>query len=340
MSWIKNGITIFFSIFISFIIAEFSFRLLDIGYGNAPLERSAKYHHVHPANYNFLMHDPNGEYGGYYVYYDNLGFRVQEKTSQTLQFSNEKNAIIFLGDSFTEGNQVPYGETFVSLVGEELGIPAINLGVSTYSPLIYNLQIKNIVSQFKGNTVILQVFSNDFDGDESYLREAVYDGDKLIGIDGGSNNELIALARNSYLLRFLRKSQLLIKKILSNNKTNANKVNSTLDYEQNISDTQLKNTVQIIKLIKTNLAKQDKKLYVFLIPSKSLSLTNDCCINDILYSRFYAALEKLNINTINVKHSFEKIDNQYDLFFEKDIHLTSFGHRLIASSIISHLRNE
>jgi hypothetical protein len=338
MSWIKNGITILFSTFIALFCAEILLRILDIGYGNAPLENSTKYHHVHPSNYNFLMHDPNAEYGGYYVYYDDLGFRVRNKTSQTFQFSDEENAIIFLGDSFTEANQVTYDETFVSLVGEELGFPSVNFGVSTYSPLIYKLQIENIVSRFLGNSVILQVFSNDFGGDMSYFNKAVFDGDKIIGIDGGSNNELIVLARNSYLLRFVRKSQLLIKKILSNSNTNTGKFTSAFDYEQNITDSQLKNTVQIIKHIKENLAKQGKKLYVFLIPSKSLSLNNDCCLKDALYTRFYTALEKVNINTIDVKSSFENIDNQDKLFFEKNIHLTSHGHKVIANSIISHFR--
>ena len=57
MSWIKNGITILFSTFIALFCAEILLRILDIGYGNAPLENSTKYHHVHPSNYNFLMHE-------------------------------------------------------------------------------------------------------------------------------------------------------------------------------------------------------------------------------------------------------------------------------------------
>ena len=70
MSWIKNGATIVFSTFIAFLIAEILLRTLGIGYGNAPLERSPLYHHVHPSNYQFLMHDPRAEYGGYNIYYD------------------------------------------------------------------------------------------------------------------------------------------------------------------------------------------------------------------------------------------------------------------------------
>ena len=342
MSWIKNVATIVFSTFIAFLIAEILLRMLGIGYGNAPLERSPLYHHVHPSNYQFLMHDPRAEYGGYNVYYDDLGFRVRDKSSQTLQLTNEENAIIFLGDSFTEGNQVTYDETFVALVGEDLRMPSLNFGVTSYSPLIYELQIENILSSFDANTVVLQVFSNDFASDEGYLENALVEEGKITGIDGGKNNYIISLARNSYLLRFLQKSQLLLRAILSNTNTNANASGpiSAFDVEQTVTEGQLQNTVQIIQRINISLIEQGKKLYVFLIPSKSLSSNNDCCDADVLFIRFYAELEEINVNTIDVRSSFENNDNQHKLFFEEDIHLTTLGHREIATSIVSHFKNE
>ena len=82
---------------IALLIAEITLRFFGIGYGNSPHERSHTYHHVHPSNYQFLMHDPNGEYGGHHVYYDNLGFRVRDEASQTNKLANEDNAIVFLG---------------------------------------------------------------------------------------------------------------------------------------------------------------------------------------------------------------------------------------------------
>ena len=47
----------------------------------------------------------------------------------------------------------------------------------------------------------------------------------------------------------------------------------------------------------------------------------------------------MNVKTIDVKSSFENIKNQDELFFKIDIHLTPIGHKVIANSIISHLRN-
>ena len=56
---------------------------------------------------------------------------------------------------------------------------------------------------------------------------------------------------------------------------------------------------------------------------------------DITIPAFEPILEKFTLNS-----SFEKNDNQHKLFFEEDIHLTTLGHRAIATSIVSHLRNK
>lgn len=337
MSLIKNALTISISTLIALVCAEIVLRFLDIGYGNSPLERSHTYHHVHPSNYKFLSYDPNGEYGGYQVYYDDMGFRVSDDSSQTTQHRDLRETVIFLGDSFTEGKQVDYHETFVSLVSEQLQVPTINLGTSSYSPMIYALQVENIVSQFKADTVVLQIFSNDFGDDKNYLQHAVIEQDKIIGIDGGDNNILISIARNSFLIRFLRKSQLLIQTIFSSPEASSGMSASAFDYEQSVSDEELYSTVNIIQRIDSALAEQDKRLYVFLIPSKSLSLAQNCCNKDILYKRFYLALSESGIETIDVESFFEKRENQHELFFIKDIHLTSEGHQAVASSISDHL---
>lgn len=340
MSWIINVLTIVVSTLIAFLIAEVFLRIIGVGYGNAPLERSHIYHHMHPINYQFLMHNPNGEYGGFHVYYDNLGFRVKDEASQTNELIDEEKAIIFMGDSFTEGNQVPYDETFVSLVSERLQVPSVNFGVSSYSPLMYELQIKNIVSQFNANTVVLQIYSNDFSDDRAYFKYAVLKNFEIIGIDGGENNVIVTFLRKSYLARFIRKNQLLLQEILTNPNDTNEVPYSAFDYEQGVTDEDLLNTVNILRRIDSYLDEKNKKLYVFLIPSKTLSMAEECCLRDNLYTRFYSALDEVEIDTIDVRSYFEQSNDQNELFFNKDIHLTSKGHMAVASSIVSYLSNK
>ena len=331
--WIKNLAVITGSIFISLILLEISFRYFEIGFGNNPLENSRTYHHVHPKNYSFKMHDPNSEYGGYNVYYDDSRFRSPDQNTNITESYNTPDSIVFLGDSFTEGIQVNYQDSFVSLINLALDLPTLNLGVSSYSPTIYYLQSKYILDKLLGETVIMQIYVNDFYDDNLFIEKAILKKNELVGIDGGKSNHVIRFLRKSYVARFIRRSQLIIKKILSEPR-NFN-LSGAYEYEQNISDVDIKNTVKMIKRTEMTLKKQNKRLFVFLVPSKALSLQNKCCQSDNLYKRFYNQLAKNEISLIDVAPYFENYNNQNKLFFPKDPHLTEEGHKLITEAIVN-----
>ena len=106
MSWIKNILLVTASLIVALLLAEGILRFMQIGYGNAPLERSRIYHHAHPKNYSFLVHDPNDEYGGHHVFYDEIGSRISHFKDNTSAERHNTRAIVFMGDSFTEATQV------------------------------------------------------------------------------------------------------------------------------------------------------------------------------------------------------------------------------------------
>ena len=140
------------STLIALSIAEISLRILKIGYGNSPEESHPIFHHVHPAEYRFLSHNPTGEYGGHEIYYD--ADRLVANPSET----NTKNAnstcrVAFLGDSFTEAAQVAYNDSFVGLMEHNTNCSIKNYGVSSYSPIFYLLQWRQIVKKFKPTIV-------------------------------------------------------------------------------------------------------------------------------------------------------------------------------------------
>lgn len=337
MNLIKNLSTIIISLLISYILLEILFRVIDLGYGNNPLERSRVYHHVHPHNYSFKMHDPNNEYGGHNIYYDENRFRVENRNDETFDNLNNKENIIFLGDSFTEAVQVSYKDTFVSRVGDELGVPALNFAVSSYSPLIYKLQSKYILSKFAGKIVIMQIYTNDFYYDKHFNETSIFKNDELVAIDGGKNNFFISLLRKSYVARFVRKSQLTIRAMLTERSSFS--INHDFNYEKNVKDEYIKSTTKLIKDTEEILKNQNKQLFVFLVPSKHLSVQNICCKDDFLYSRFYNELKKNNISTIDIASFFSSHDNQKTLFFELDQHLTAKGHFLVSEAILSLLKS-
>lgn len=323
------------------ILAEIILRFFNIGYGNAPLNNSRIYHHAHPQNYTFSVYDPNGEYGGHTIYYDEKGFRFDPVPSKKQTEKNGRKAVIFLGDSFTEGNQVKYENTFPNLVGENLGVKHTNLGVSSYSPIIYRLQVINILPQLDESNVIIQLFSNDFADDLSYSKLAIFENNKVIAIDGGGQNWFKSFARKIYLLRFLRKAQIILQHSLANNKQERQNVkynNDVFLIEQDIHDNSIEHSINILADIKKILHGQKKTLSVMIIPSKFLSKKNICCTNDKLYHRVVENLKRININVINLAEEFEQHANQQLLFFDKDIHLTEEGNRVVAEAITKYLR--
>lgn len=116
-----------------------------------------------PVDYNvfrcphhFYHHDllPNREkitkWGNvtYPIYTNSLGFR--DGRVRTIPARPSHKRILIIGDSFTEGLGVLYEETFAGLLDRELqknGIEVLNAGVISYSPKLYYLKIKYLVSQ-------------------------------------------------------------------------------------------------------------------------------------------------------------------------------------------------
>lgn len=318
-----NIIVVCISLLVGLGVFEGILRLFAIGYGNNPLESSALFHHVHPENYSFLVYDPQGEYGGFTVYYDNYGRRYGNGESAK-PLSNRK--IMFLGDSFTEANQVPWDESFVGLTSKEHEV--VNLGVSSYSPVLYVALLKKFIQQEKPTDVVMQIYFNDFSDDEYYFR---FSGARSINdvdhVDGSVDDKYVKLLRYSYLARFFRKAQLSLQYKFTNETAHY----SILD--PNFDENSL--TIKAINVAKDIAARNGAKFYVFIIPNKLMTKSNSCCDGDITYTKFNSIMKKNGIPVIDVASSFADSADQERIFFNNDIHLTAYGHLLVHSKLKS-----
>ena len=160
-----------FSTLLALCLLEITCRIFNLGYGHSPLESSPIFHHVHPKNYNFVTHNPTGEYGGFSIYYDENGLNSPKPSVRKVQH-NEECRVAFLGDSFTEAVQVEYKNSFVGQVDNQSKCSVKNYGVSSYSPILYLLQWPIIEKSFKPTHVFLQLYGNDIAGDKRYLAKA------------------------------------------------------------------------------------------------------------------------------------------------------------------------
>jgi len=313
---------------IGLLLAEAGLRILGIGYGNVPLEASRYLHHVHPRNYDFLVYDPRGEYGGTRIYYDEKGYRVPGEGASPNRTGAKR--IAFMGDSFTEGNQLPWAETFVGLIEEHNSdIVVRNFGVSSYSPVMYLVQLKSDVREFKPTDVVLQIFNNDFSDDDGYITTGNSKHlNELIALDGGSRSLSIYLLRYSYVARIVRRAQLQIAYAIKNTDS------PTGTGEERASPNRIGDVTRgALEEIKRVCDESGIALHMLMIPNKQLVVSGSCCESDYEYIELRKLSEQLGIDFIDVAPLFSAYAKPDKLFFPVDIHLTAEGSKLIASAI-------
>jgi len=341
MSWVKrhSSFVLFLgSILFSLLLAELFLRLLGIGYGNSPLESSSRLHHIHPANYSYFVHDPAGEYGGYSIYFDGDGYRIPDPDIKIPKLAPERK-IAFLGDSFTEGNEVSWKDSFIGQIQQNNPTVAVrNFGVSSYSPLIYLAQAKKELVDFKPNDVVLQIYSNDFDGDHEYLAKAdSQDLSQLSAISGNERKLAIAILRHSYLARLVRKIQLQIDFLIHAPEKPAVFPDEALYFDTTALERR-KLTYEAILQIRDQVKNLGANFYLLMIPNKGLSIKEECCATDRLHQEVASFAKQNQIQFIDLGKAFANSKNQRVLFFPRDIHLTKEGNTEMARAISQNLK--
>lgn len=340
MNWIKrhSSFVLFCSSLIfALILAELLLRLMGVGYGNSPLESHPRLHHLHPANYTFVVHDPAGEYGGHRIYFDAQGYRVPDPEIEVSKLIPTRK-LAFLGDSFTEGNELAWKDSFIGLIQKENPSIAVrNFGVSSYSPIQYLVQTRKELVDFKPTDVVLQLYSNDFDSDHDYLVKAnSQDLDQLQSINGDGKKLVIALLRHSYLARLIRKIQLQIDFLINAPAEPPPFPEEALYFDEPALKRRQLTYAAVLK-IRDEVNQQGAKFYLMMIPNKGLVIKGQCCKTDRLYQEVASFAKENKINMIQLDSAFEQSKNQRTLFFPRDIHLTKDGNAELAASISQNL---
>ncbi len=103
---------------------------------------------------------------------NSYGARDHEHTVKS-----QKDRIVFIGDSFTEGYGVQANERFSDLIAKEQNVETLNFGTSgNFGTTQAYLQYKSLVSKFDHNTVVMTVLPfNDFtDDDYTFSSNFIY----------------------------------------------------------------------------------------------------------------------------------------------------------------------
>jgi hypothetical protein len=325
-------------LFLFLFMAEIVLRLTGIGYDNAAFEPDRVLHHVHKKNYSFVNDNPaEKEYGNISVRYDEQGCVSNPEKNGSNITSGKRIALI--GDSFIEGLQVPFQKSLTGILQKETGneYEIKNFAVGGYSPVIYYLQLQQIIPLFHPQKVIVFLYSNDVREDKDYLQLATYNQNRLTGINGGINPGKYQIIRNSYLLRLIRKFYMQSVFYFSDrNKLNTYIIQDTLE-EKPVLSTPTSSYLDSI----VNFCLQNKcELILSAIPSKykiSNGLTADSA-DFSMQCRQWAWQRKIKF--IDLTPPFEAwfATTKQSPFFVRDIHFNEPGHALAARAVLSKIK--
>lgn len=312
------------------IIIEMILRILGAGYGNNPLEPHQIFHHVHPTDYRFTSYSESGAYEGIEVYYDES--RKIAPPYPTPESAPKDSSILFLGDSFVEAIQVPFDSSFVEILNRDFGnTTMLNYGCSAYSPSIYYLQAKEIIANsLPLKMAIIVLYSNDIRDDNNYLQKAIFDENQdLIAINGGEKKWWLPFVRHSYLLRWVRKTQLIWRYKNSNSEENLLTVNNLGEEVQGIHATKTALYVEkTIGLFREN----NIPVILTSIPSKYCHFKKDYNLASFPQMvQKWTAEQEITYLDLDKHFQAHTEANNEKLFFERDIHFNEAGHRLSAN---------
>ena len=322
------------------LLAEVALRIAGIGYGNAPLVSDPILHHVHPRNYRFLSHDPAGEYGGFPIYYDDLGLVADPEGRMVYEPDRHDRPVALMGDSFVEAGQVPFRDSFAGVLNQNAREDVFfrNFGVSSYSPLLHSLQWDGTVTASRPPAhVFLLLFSNDPDNDSSYLKQAVTTSEGVVtAVPGPSDRWLRRYLRKSYVVRLIRKAQLTAVWLYQHRQTPRTTQAQVIEESTELGDL----TAEYVRKVQAKAHAAGAQFTLLAVPSKAEAYPVKGSERARSFSENvgeWAArndTEYLDLNPAFRAYYDNYRPGQPPTFFRRDIHLTEAGHRIVAQEIM------
>lgn len=322
-----------FSFLLAFVLVEAGLRLSGLGFGNSPMEPDPYLHHVHPKNYKFVQEHPSGELGGFEIEYNSEG-RVFAGSNAPAVPAPETCRVAIMGDSFTEGGQVPFSQTFAGLLENAARdtCQVRNYGVRSYSPAIYLVQWTRDVQPWKPDIVFLLLFGNDVREDFNYMQTSTRDANGFpTAIQGPDDGWLFAQLRRSYVARFVRMVAMKAMWAYDHGGEDQWTVGGVVEENPEWGG----ETPGLVQEINRRVTASGARLVVMAVPSR-YRLMGDGKIK--VDGDFHETVKNFTtgngIEFFNLYEQFSRASAAgVPLFFLKDIHFAVEGHSLTAASI-------
>lgn len=325
---------LFMGLVVAGLVAELMLRATGMGFGNSPMEPDPFLHHVHPKNYKFVQQHPSGELGGFEIEYNAEGRVFAGGAPAPAATPARPCRVALMGDSFTEGGQVPFAESFAGLLevagGQQCEVR--NYGVRSYSPAIYLVQWTRDVQPWQPDVVFLLLFGNDVREDVRYMQAAVRDDRTFpTAIEGPSDGWLLSQLRKLYVARFVRMISLRAVWIWDNYGQEQWQVGGIAEENPEWGG----ETPALVREIDRRVRAAGSRLVVMAVPSR-YRLMGDGKLPVV--GDFHQTIREFTaqhgIEFLNLFEPFARASQTgIPLFFYKDIHFAADGHRLTAATI-------
>lgn len=318
--WLGAGL----SLLVGLLLVEGTLRLLGIGYGNAPFDPDPVLHHVNPRNYSYRSYSPLGEYGGFTNAFDGSGWRVLPRPA-SLQPTHR---FALMGDSFAAALEVPAEESLagrLALLGAN-STEVRNFAVTSYSPVLYNLQWDSAVAGWRPTHVLVLLYANDPADDESYAAQAVWNGaGNIAAVPHRESPWLRQLSRQSYLVRLARKRVA----EWSRRSERGVVVGGFTEPDAALGGITQKSLVEL----RAKVEKSGARFLVSAVPSKAVLFGKLPADTPTFSDRVRVWAEEQGMEFIDLNPSFQKASRAKTLYFPRDIHWNTEGNRVAAQAV-------
>ena len=322
-------------ILLGFVAVEVTLRAMGMGFGNSPMEPDPVLHHVHPSNYAFVQQHPSGELGGFEIEYNAEGRVFRGRNAPAIGPPKATGCrVALMGDSFTEGGQVPFAASFAGKL-EEAGrrtCEVRNYGVRSYSPAIYLVQYSTVVRTWKPTHVFVLVFGNDVREDVTYMGTSVKGPDGWpTAIEGPSDGWLFSQLRQLYTARFARMVGMRLSWEWDHRGIDQQQIGGVIEENPELPDLTKNLLLEMNRRVKADGA----RLILMSVPSR-YRLMGDGSVK--VDEDFHHKVKKWALGTgvefLDLFEPFERGSRpETPLFFRQDIHFTEEGHALAAAAI-------
>ena len=284
-------------------------------------------------------------HAAHFSYYNPDGFAVQ-KENWELPLSREAPSVAFVGDSFTEGNYLPYEETFAHLLDQKLTTKqVINLGVRGYASDQYLLAARQRLGDYNVTDIVVMFFPyNDVpealqDTADGYAKPLFGDSfDKplntpLTQLEGNDNTPAILepVANRSALIQVVKPifgQYVLVPLGLWPNRFSVEPV-----FHEEFA---MRKSLRLIKQIEIEFPVE--RFMVFYIPVYEETLDAELFAhNTDLYRRICG---ELDMECFTAEDSLQKVADPSDFYIPLDGHFSKLGSSLVADQIYTILTNE